>query len=78
MIHFAHGAAAIASGLRGTGLTAHGKSGSSGVGRTRDVIAPTGLASQCKTSPALKLPQSYRMIHHPFLPNPAVRPGRLL
>jgi hypothetical protein len=39
-------AAAIASGLCGTVLITHGESGRSGVGRTRNVVAPTSLAGQ--------------------------------
>jgi hypothetical protein len=45
MIHIRH-AAAIASGLCGTVLITHGESGRSGVGRTRNVVAPTSLAGQ--------------------------------
>jgi hypothetical protein len=44
MIHARHTAAAIASGLCETVLIAHGESGRSGIGRTRNVVAPTGLA----------------------------------
>jgi uncharacterized protein YjbI with pentapeptide repeats len=40
------GAAAIASGLCETVLITHGESGRSGVGRTRNVVAPTSLAGQ--------------------------------
>jgi hypothetical protein len=39
-------AAAIASGLCETVLIAHGERGRSGVGRTRNVVAPTSLAGQ--------------------------------
>ena len=46
MILVRHAAAAIASGLRGTVLITHGKIGRSGVGRTRNVVAPTSLAGQ--------------------------------
>jgi hypothetical protein len=46
MIHVRHAAAAIASGLCETVLITHGESGRSGVGRTRDVVAPTSLAGQ--------------------------------
>jgi hypothetical protein len=46
MIHVRHAAAAIASGLCGTVLITHGESGRSGVGRTRNVVAPTSLAGQ--------------------------------
>ncbi|MGA7864053.1 MAG: hypothetical protein WCA23_08680 [Stellaceae bacterium] len=45
MIHVRH-AAAIASGLCETVLITHGESGRSGVGRTRNVVAPTSLAGQ--------------------------------
>jgi acetyl-CoA acetyltransferase len=38
--------AAIASGLCETALITHGESGRSGVGRTRNVVAPTSLAGQ--------------------------------
>ena len=41
MIHVRHAAAAIASGLCETVLITHGESGRSGVGRTRNVVAPT-------------------------------------
>src|SRR3984893_13357945 len=44
MIHVRHAAAAIASGLCETVLITHGESGRSGVGRTRNVVAPTSLA----------------------------------
>ena len=46
MIHVRHAAAAIASGLCETVLITHGESGRSGVGRTRNVTAPTSLAGQ--------------------------------
>ena len=46
MIHVRHAAAAIASGLCETALITHGESGRSGVGRTRNVVAPTSLAGQ--------------------------------
>jgi hypothetical protein len=46
MIHIRHAAAAIASGLCETVLITHGESGRSGVGRTRNVVAPTSLAGQ--------------------------------
>ena len=46
MIHVRHAAAAIASGLCETVLIMHGESGRSGVGRTRNVVAPTSLAGQ--------------------------------
>ena len=46
MIHIRHAAAAIASGLCDTVLITHGESGRSGVGRTRNVVAPTSLAGQ--------------------------------
>src|SRR6266567_2321969 len=44
MIHVRHAAAAIAAGLCETVLITHGESGRSGVGRTRNVVAPTSLA----------------------------------
>jgi acetyl-CoA acetyltransferase len=46
MIHTRHAAAAIAAGLCDTVLITHGESGRSGVGRTRNVVAPTSLAGQ--------------------------------
>jgi hypothetical protein len=46
MIHVRHAAAAITSGLCKTVLITHGESGRSGVGRTRNVVAPTSLAGQ--------------------------------
>jgi len=46
MIHVRHAAAAIASGLCKSVLITHGESGRSGVGRTRNVVAPTSLAGQ--------------------------------
>ena len=46
MIHVRNAAAAIASGLCETVLITHGESGRSGVGRTRNVVAPTSLAGQ--------------------------------
>jgi hypothetical protein len=39
-----HAAAAIAAGLCETVLITHGESGRAGVGRTRNVVAPTSLA----------------------------------
>jgi hypothetical protein len=44
MIHVRHAAAATAAGLCETVLIRHGESGRSGVGRTRNVAAPTSLA----------------------------------
>ena len=44
MIHIRHATAAIASRLCETVLITHGESGRSGVGRTRNVVAPTSLA----------------------------------
>jgi hypothetical protein len=46
MIHVGDAAAAIASDLGETVLITHGESGRSGVGRTRNVVAPTSLAGQ--------------------------------
>ena len=46
MIHVRHAAAAIASGLCKTVLITPGESGRSGVGRARNVVAPTSLAGQ--------------------------------
>src|SRR5689334_20976198 len=53
MIHVRHAAAAITSGLCETVLITHGESGRSGVGRTRNVVAPTSLAG----SPLPSLPR---------------------
>jgi hypothetical protein len=46
MIHVRHAAAAIAAGLCETVLITHGESGRSGVGHTRNVVAPMILAGQ--------------------------------
>jgi acetyl-CoA acetyltransferase len=46
MIYVRHAAAAIASGFCETVLITHGESGRFGVGRTRNVVAPTSLAGQ--------------------------------
>jgi hypothetical protein len=46
MIHVRHAPAAIASGLCETVLITHGESDRSGVGRIRNVVAPTSLAGQ--------------------------------
>ncbi len=46
MIHVRHAAAAIAAGLCETVLITHGESSRSGVGRIRNVVAPTSLARQ--------------------------------
>jgi acetyl-CoA acetyltransferase len=46
MIHVRHAAAAIASGFCETVLITHGESGRSGIGRSRNVVAPTSLAGQ--------------------------------
>jgi hypothetical protein len=43
MIHMRHALAAITAGLCDTVLMTHGESGRSGVGRTRNVVAPTSL-----------------------------------
>jgi len=51
MIHVRHTAAAIASGLCETVLITHGESGRSGVGRTRNVVAPTSLPGSPPFSP---------------------------
>jgi len=50
MIHVRHAAAAIASGLCETVLITHGESGRSGVGRTRNVVAPTSLAGPVRAA----------------------------
>jgi acetyl-CoA acetyltransferase len=46
MLHTRHAAAAIAAGLCETVLITHGESGRSGVGRTRNIVAPSSLAGQ--------------------------------
>jgi acetyl-CoA acetyltransferase len=46
MIHLRHAAAAIASDLCETVLITHSESGRSGVGRIRNVVAPTSLAGR--------------------------------
>jgi acetyl-CoA acetyltransferase len=75
MIHVRHAAAAIASGLCETVLIIHGESGRSGVGRTRNVVAPTSLAGQFErpygpmgpptlfTSPVLRYTKTYGLTH---------------
>jgi hypothetical protein len=50
MIYVRHAAAAIAVGLGETVLITHGESSRSGIGRTRNVIAPTSLAGQSSSS----------------------------
>ena len=54
MIHVRHAAAAIASRLCETVLITHGESGRSGVGRTRNVVAPTSLAGPLPSLPRLR------------------------
>jgi acetyl-CoA acetyltransferase len=75
MIHTRHAAAAIASGLCDTVLITHGESGRSGVGRTRNVVAPTSLAGQFEqpygpmgppslfTIPVLRYMKTYGLTH---------------
>jgi acetyl-CoA acetyltransferase len=75
MIHVRHTAAAIASGLCKTVLITHGESGRSGVGRTRNVVAPTSLADQFEqpyrpmgpptlfTIPVLRYMKTYGLTH---------------
>jgi hypothetical protein len=46
MIHVGRAAAGIESGLCKTVLITHGESGRSGIGRTRNVVAPASLAGQ--------------------------------
>jgi acetyl-CoA acetyltransferase len=46
MLHTRHAAAAIAAGLCETVLITHGESGRSGIGRTRNIVAPSSLAGQ--------------------------------
>jgi acetyl-CoA acetyltransferase len=75
MIHVRHAAAAIESGLRKTVLITHGESGRSGLGRTRNVVAPSSLAGQFEqpygtmgpptlfTIPALRYMKTYGLSH---------------
>src|SRR6266699_1574241 len=75
MIHVRHAAAAIAAGLCETVLITHGESGRSGVGRTRNVVAPTSLAGQFEqpygpmgpptlfTIPVLRYMKTYGLTH---------------
>ena len=75
MIHVRHAAAAIESGLCKTVLITHGESGRSGVGRTRNVVAPTSLAGQFEqpygpmgpptlfTIPVLRYMKTYGLTH---------------
>src|SRR6266478_8487741 len=75
MIHVRHAAAAIASGLCETVLITHGESGRSGLGRTRNVVAPTSLAGQFEqpygpmgpptlfTIPVLRYMKTYGLTH---------------
>jgi hypothetical protein len=64
MIHVRHAAAAIAAGLCKTVLITHGESGRSGVGRTRNVTAPTSLVGQFE--------QPYGPMGPPTLFNPGI------
>jgi acetyl-CoA acetyltransferase len=75
MIHVRRAAAAIASGLCKTVLITHGESGLSGVGRIRNVVAPTSLAGQFEqpygptgpptlfTIPVLRYMKTYGLSH---------------
>ena len=63
MIHVRHAAAAIASGLCETVLITHGESGRSGVGRTRNTVAPTSLAGQFEQPYGLMGPPTF--VHDP-------------
>jgi acetyl-CoA acetyltransferase len=70
-----HDAAAIASGLCKTVLITRGESGRSGVGRTRNFVAPTSLAGQFEqpygrmrpptlfTIPVLRYMKTYGLSH---------------
>jgi hypothetical protein len=65
----------LASGLCETVLITHGESGRSGVGRTRNVVAPTSLAGQFEqpygpmgpptlfTIPVLRYMKTYGLMH---------------
>jgi hypothetical protein len=71
----ARAAASVASGLCETVLITHGESGRSGVGRTRNVVAPTSLAGQFEqpygpmgpptlfTIPVLRYMKTYGLTH---------------
>ena len=75
MNHVRHAAAAIASGVCEAVLITHGESGRSGVGRTRNVVAPTSLAGQFEqpygpmgpptlfTIPVLRYMKTYGLTH---------------
>ena len=75
MNHVRQAAAAIAAGLCETVLITHGESGRSGVGRTRNVVAPTSLAGQFEqpygpmgpptlfTIPVLRCMKTYGQTH---------------
>jgi acetyl-CoA acetyltransferase len=75
MIHVPHAAAAIAAGLCETVLITHGENGGSGVGRTRNLVAPTSLAGQFEqpygpmgpptlfTIPVLRYMRTYGLTH---------------
>src|ERR1700740_238551 len=84
MIHVRPAAAAIASGLCETVLITHGESGRSGVGRTRNVGAPTSLAGQFEapygpmgpptlfTIPVLRYMKTYGLTHEQLAMGAAV------
>jgi acetyl-CoA acetyltransferase len=75
MINVRYVAAAIAAGLCETVLITHGESGRSGVGRTRNTVAPTSLAGQFEqpygpmgpptlfTIPVLRYMKTYGLTH---------------
>ena len=75
VIYVRHAAAAIESGLYKTVLITHGESGRSGVGRTRNVVAPTSLGGQFEqpygpmgpptlfTIPVLRYMKTYGLTH---------------
>jgi acetyl-CoA acetyltransferase len=75
LVHDPCAVAAIASGLCETVLITHGESGRSGVGRTRNVVAPTSLAGQFEqpygpmgpptlfTIPVLRYMKTYGLTH---------------
>jgi hypothetical protein len=84
MTHVRHAAAAIASGLCETVLIMHGENGCSGVGRTRNAVAPTSLAGQFEqpygpmgpptlfTIPVLRYMKTYGPADFVLGPHPAV------
>src|SRR6266436_1115735 len=87
MIHVRHAAAAIAAGLCETVLITHGERGRSGVGRTRNVVAPPASPASSSSPmvpgrPALTgRPGDADFVHdpgialHDFVPSPPRKRG---